>query len=1658
MSNKTTTWELKAVDNLPDVITRMKQVADLLEQQAKLSSSVNNSLSQQLNSVTANYKSVESSIKEANAAIQQQATETQKVKERFDALKTTVTPLTTVVNNVFAGAKAKTFADDIVKADSRLEEITNTLKAANTQTKSFANQDLSGIIADINKYANDAKAGFEKIKSATADAKEEDKRYQQQVENRAQIALNKMSAIQARAVELADKQSGLAEKERIETEALLKKKQELIDKIDKINTTYASLGVRTEKEQAQWDNALKKTYNELDKVESKIEGMPAKTAAENAKIEKQFGTLQNQVIGASNALSKAGEQLEQLGIEARKADGYIGQLQAQIAKLKEQRAFAQTEDEVKQINVQLEKLETKLKDVTGGAKQMEGGFGMMKGALAGALAYIGLSEIIDATKAVFNLIATWEKYQSTLKVALGSQDKANQALQMLQSYADKSNFELDELADTFSKFANRGLVMAKDNLEKVGDVANALGKPFKQLGEAILDINNTDRWNDLGIKAQTNGNKVALTFKGVTMEVDRTEQGVLRAITAFGTMNGVAGQTAEQAKTLGGRWSTLSDGVAGLGRAVGEILTPAFGFFIDVASETVSWLSKQFSGASALTPVFNVLGTTVKSLFGFFGELVASFNQATDGILPQLFNWLTNNGNAMKLFATIIQVAVVGPFQVLVLVFKEIWEVSKLAYNGFQGLISGLEAVGKALVLDFDGAKASINDASNYFTKAGQNFSNMKEMYTKTNADFTNSLKSIWAEAQTVAVKVDDINKNLTASQLKAVETENKRWESVSKGMKQGTGEYAQAYNQHLENLSKAEGTYIGLAVAGEKEKGDKKKAQAYLSAKELAVVVKDVQEQSLKEQLDLVDANAKLEIEKINQHKNTRVNTEAEAQAAIKKIIADAEIEKQKLISDNRAQIQVGQLEHIAKTVELETKLTSDVQASEVQRLLNSQLTAKERLKNEIETAAEVEKLRKKEQQVIEETAEIEEKAHNRRLKSIIGFLGEMSPQLAQFADFAIGVVDNIDIITGKSEQFYKKQAQDAETAMTTSKIFFGETSEQYNQAKLRSAEANKDLVEAQAKTSEVSMNMAMALADLVKKVFGMVSETVATSMDGILEGLDATSEAYQRFTDMSIDLNRQMIEITLKDTSLSFDEQKRMIDDFIKHENDTLYGNERMQNELNTAKNSVELAKWQADRQSEFITNLVKGPEGIIANWKLVFTWRQEQAAREEELARQQTIFENNQAIQRAQEQIATYKQMADEKIKIAEETRDKEIEAQKQTNVTIEKELELLDTKRKQLLDSWLARKLKDLEDDKQLALAQAATEEEKSNIIIKYQGLVEAAHSEYKDAELDKTKQVSLATTELKNQEKDFIKNKEEEAAKKIQQIQRETAAMVYAANRDIFEANKQIVIAELQGEIAKLKSKRWFLNAGRVDSAIASIEGTISQIQGAQFGGGMSTGGGVEENLGVNQKLEESGKRVEEIGQQAERVAEVTQGILQNALSTTDWLNNLANDAKNSLNAINEAKAQAEKPVELATGTDYVQGIGFPDGIDTVKAMLTKGERVVPVELNRAIGGASNEELVAKKLFADRVLAKTADMRTAFKFDTFLAPLPDFMLNGNSGGSDPRQFEAIADRIAEMINKPNININVKPNGVTVEEMGQKRQHTDYYHNTHYNRFT
>ena len=139
MSNRLTTWELKAVDNLPEVIARMQKISDLLQEQSKISANANTAINQQLNAVASGYKSVEVSVQKVSDTTKEYAAETQKVKQQYDSLKTTVQPLTATIGNIFANAKTKEFITELVQVDTKLDQVSRTITEATANKKAFAN-------------------------------------------------------------------------------------------------------------------------------------------------------------------------------------------------------------------------------------------------------------------------------------------------------------------------------------------------------------------------------------------------------------------------------------------------------------------------------------------------------------------------------------------------------------------------------------------------------------------------------------------------------------------------------------------------------------------------------------------------------------------------------------------------------------------------------------------------------------------------------------------------------------------------------------------------------------------------------------------------------------------------------------------------------------------------------------------------------------------------------------------------------------------------------------------------------------------------------------------------------------------------------------------------------------------------------------------------------------------------------------------------------------------------------------------------------------------------------------------------------------------------------------------------------------------------------
>ena len=242
----------------------------------------------------------------------------------------------------------------------------------------------------------------------------------------------------------------------------------------------------------------------------------------------------------------------------------------------------------------------------------------------------GIAMLKQVASNVVSTAGMFQKYESVLTNALnGSSEKAKAYLSAIKSFAAKTNFQLDELTDDFIKFVNRGVTPSMDAMKKMGDFTNTVAKPFDQLTEAILDINNPERWKEFGVRVQTEGNKVKLSFRDMTVECDRTVESVMKAVEQFGSMKGVEGSTEAIAKTIEGQMSNLEDTIT---TALAEI---------GLANQDL--ISGSISAVDTIVKNYDIIGKSVLALIEIYGVYRAGL----------LINTIVEQGSVKSIWAKI---------------------------------------------------------------------------------------------------------------------------------------------------------------------------------------------------------------------------------------------------------------------------------------------------------------------------------------------------------------------------------------------------------------------------------------------------------------------------------------------------------------------------------------------------------------------------------------------------------------------------------------------------------------------------------------------------------------------------------------------------------------------------------------------------------------------------------------------------------------------------------------------------------------------------------------------------------------------------------------------------------------------------------------------
>ncbi len=200
----------------------------------------------------------------------------------------------------------------------------------------------------------------------------------------------------------------------------------------------------------------------------------------------------------------------------------------------------------------------------------------------------GVGVLKELASEITTVTGQFQRFENVLTNALGGDNnKAKQYLGDIADFAAKTNFQLDELTENFLKFVNRGVTPSMESMTKLGDFTNSVSKPYAQLSEAILDINNPERWKEFGVQVQTNGSKVNLTFRGMKIEADRTVESVMNAIEQFGSMDGIKGSTEAIAGTIEGQMSNLQDTITSVLNEIGQANSEVISGGISMTSELI---------------------------------------------------------------------------------------------------------------------------------------------------------------------------------------------------------------------------------------------------------------------------------------------------------------------------------------------------------------------------------------------------------------------------------------------------------------------------------------------------------------------------------------------------------------------------------------------------------------------------------------------------------------------------------------------------------------------------------------------------------------------------------------------------------------------------------------------------------------------------------------------------------------------------------------------------------------------------------------------------------------------------------------------------------------------------------------------------------------
>ena len=341
---------------------------------------------------------------------------------------------------------------------------------------------------------------------------------------------------------------------------------------------------------------LVKTNRELVNVNKERRQELIKLEAAGKKETEEYKNLEAEVKKASRSISEnnmiMGElekKLDITGLTMAQLKKKARDLQRQL----DQTVQSANPDELDRVRGRMDELRTAGRHVQSEMSYAEKAVSKLTVAMKLFVAVQLWQYLKDIGTQAYNTRKEFATYEAVLKNATGSTKAAVSAMKMIQTLAADTPASVAEWTQAYIKLVNRGITPTKEELIQMGDIASSQGKDIDQFIEALLDAmtGENERLKEFGITAKKNGETTAFTFRGVTTEVQNTDQAIKNYILSLRNMQGVQGAMAVQMEELAGLESNLGDQMDALYNKIGKKLEPAIKSFMGFLGSSLGRLS-----------------------------------------------------------------------------------------------------------------------------------------------------------------------------------------------------------------------------------------------------------------------------------------------------------------------------------------------------------------------------------------------------------------------------------------------------------------------------------------------------------------------------------------------------------------------------------------------------------------------------------------------------------------------------------------------------------------------------------------------------------------------------------------------------------------------------------------------------------------------------------------------------------------------------------------------------------------------------------------------------------------------------------------------------------------------------------------------------------